>query len=201
MSGTDQNLIALADLVKGSRKKAAVAPALPGADADEDDTEEKCACGKSLDQTKTCKKGASCEMKKQTKSAPLFIPISKASDEEQTVTGVVLQPEVTDAQGDIYDATVIKAAAYDFLANYNKATKLGKQHNDFKAWQERFALVESYLAPIEFVMGTNLVKLGSWIMTVKVLDPKIWALVKAGKITGFSIGGKAKVKNLIPTVA
>lgn len=130
----------------------------------------------------------------KAETAKMYVPIEKASDEEQTVTGVVLQPEMTDAQGDIYDAAVIRAAAHRFLSNYNKQTKLGLQHKEFKAG--RFALVESYLAPMDFALGSRVVKTGSWIMTVKVLDSKIWALVKAGKITGFSIGGRAKVVKL-----
>jgi len=148
--------------------------------------EQKCACAKSL---KDCKK---CD----TVSKAVYVEIAKANNEEQTVTGVVLQPETTDAQGDIYDASVIKQAAYNYLANYNKSTKLGRQHQDFKKWQKRFALVESYLAPMDFALGSKVVKGGSWIMTVKVLDGKIWTMVKEGKITGFSIGGKARVQQL-----
>lgn len=124
----------------------------------------------------------------------MFVEIAKASEEQQTVTGIVLQPEVTDAQGDIYDADVIRDAAYAFLANYNKETKLGLQHSTFP--KGKMELVESYLAPIEFSLGTHIIKLGSWVMTVKVLDSKLWLKVKSGAIGGFSIGGKAKVKDL-----
>lgn len=170
---------------------------------------DKCACGKSADQTTKCEKSAAdCSMKKAAKAAEeaaqkdseglaAFIPIAKAIDEEQTVSGVVLKPETTDAQGDIYSADVIREAAFNFLANYNKDTKLGHQHKDFKNWRGRFALVESYVAPHDFVLGDTIVTTGSWVMTVKVLDSKIWAMVKAGKITGFSIGGKARVQKLV----
>jgi hypothetical protein len=117
--------------------------------------------------------------------------ILKASDEEQTVSGVVLKPEVVDAQGDIISADVIKQAAYAFLQNYNKSTKLGLQHSSFP--KGKLALVESYVAPNGIVLGVKTVKQGSWIMTVKVLDAAVWKNVKDGKITGFSIGGRAKV--------
>lgn len=145
-----------------------------------------CGCAKSEDE----------ECKCDTTEKSITVEIAKASDEEQTVTGVVLQPETTDAQGDIYSADVIKEAAYNFLANYNESTKLGRQHKDFKNWQGRFALVESYLAPMEFAIKNRLIKAGSWIITVKVLDSKVWKAIKDGNITGFSIGGKAKVKQL-----
>lgn len=201
-----QHLIAIADLVrKGRSKKATVdSGALEGggklypsqAGGKKPLPEEKCACGKSKTESAKCTKGAGCELTKSQPALKAYVEIAKASEEQQTVTGIVLQPEVTDAQGDIYDAGVIQKAAYDFLANYNKATKLGHQHNDFKNWAGRFALVESYLAPMDFALGTKTVKAGSWIMTVKVLDNTIWKMVKDGKITGFSIGGKATVQKL-----
>lgn len=129
-----------------------------------------------------------------TSKARIFVPISKADEEQRTVTGVVLQPEVVDAQGDIIGADVIREAAHGFLANYNKQTKLGLQHNSFKSG--RFALFESYIAPIGFVLNGKTVLEGSWVMVVKVLDSKIWAKVKSGDVTGFSIGGKAQVQQL-----
>jgi len=210
---TREHLIAIADLVrkgsKGVRKDVITAPTLEtggklGPAKLKPKTTEKCACGKSADQMAKCEKSdADCSMKKAQKSADggegmtAFIPIAKAIEEEQTVSGVVLKPESTDAQGDIYSADVIREAAFKFLANYNKDTKLGHQHKDFKNWRARFALVESYVAPMDFVLGDTLVSAGSWVMTVKVLDSKIWAMVKAGKITGFSIGGKARVQKLV----
>jgi len=121
----------------------------------------------------------------------ITVAIAKANEDEQTVTGVVLQPEVVDGQGDIMSADVIKEAAYNFLANFNVKTKLGLQHSTFP--KGKLALVESYLAPMNFVLGNKTVKQGSWIMTVKVLDAALWKKVKDGKITGFSIGGRAKV--------
>ena len=121
----------------------------------------------------------------------ITVSIAKANDEQQTVTGVVLQPEVVDGQGDIISAEVIRDAAYKFLANFNRTTKLGLQHSSFP--KGKLALVESYIAPISFVLGSKTVKEGSWLMTVKVLDKKLWKKVKDGLITGFSIGGRAKV--------
>lgn len=185
-----KGLITAPDLSNGGKKKPATAGGKLAPKA-----EEKCACGKAATEQAKCTKGASCEMKKQP-TMKAFVEIAKANDEEQTVSGIVLKPEVTDAQGDIYSAEVIRESAFDFLANYNKSTKLGHQHKDFKNWAARFALVESYVAPCDFVLGDKTVKMGSWVMTVKVLDSKIWKMVKDGKITGFSIGGKATVQKL-----
>jgi hypothetical protein len=148
---------------------------------------------KSLSRTQPARAMAESEPEKT--DSKIFVPIAKASVEEQTVTGVVLQPEVTDAQGDIYSSDVIRKAAHKFLSNYNKATKLGLQHKNFK---KQFDLVESYTAPQSLILNGKTIKQGAWIMTVKVLDSKIWEKVKKGEITGFSIGGKAKVRKLTP---
>jgi hypothetical protein len=123
----------------------------------------------------------------------LYTEILKANNEEQTVTGVVLEPETTDAQMDIYDANVIRSAAHDFCSNHNVNSKLGFMHKDFK---RDFELYESWITPQEVTVADKIVKAGSWVITVKVNDPAVWKMVKEGKIKGFSIGGKAKVKKL-----
>ncbi len=124
----------------------------------------------------------------------IFVPILKA--DEQIVTGVVLVPEVVDGQGDIYSAEVIRKAAHEFLAAFNKRTKLGLLHEQFN---KRFELLESYLAPGDLVINNRAVKMGSWVITVKVKDGKIWKQVKDGKLRGFSVGGKARVVKLNPS--
>jgi hypothetical protein len=124
----------------------------------------------------------------------IFVPLIKANAEEQTVTGVVLQPEVVDAQGDIMSAEVIRKAAHSFLSKYNKATQLGFMHKVFGKY--KFDLYQSWIAPQDVVISGTTIKAGSWIMTVHVGDKKIWKLVKTAKIKGFSIGGKAKAKKI-----
>jgi hypothetical protein len=130
---------------------------------------------------------------KDPKVFKLYVPIQKVDAERREVTGVVLQPEVVDAQGDIMDSAVIEKAAGDFLAGFNKGNKLGFMHKQFN---KKFELRQSFITPIDMVIANKAVKAGSWVMVVKVLDDKIWKLVKEGKVTGFSIGGKAKVQQL-----
>jgi len=126
-------------------------------------------------------------------SKSLFVPIEKINDEKQTITGVVLQPEIVDAQGDIISKKVIEDAAHNYLSGYNRVTKLGLMHKDFKP---QFELYESFIAPVDLVIGTKQVKAGSWIIVIHVLSSKVWKQVKEGKLTGFSIGGKAKVSKI-----
>ena len=83
------------------------------------------------------------------------VDIAKTNGDQQIVTGIVLEPETTDAQGDIYSAEVIEETAHQFLSTYNRKTRLGLQHKSFAppGSDRRFSIVESYIAPIEFAMG------------------------------------------------
>jgi DNA adenine methylase len=122
-----------------------------------------------------------------------YIPITKSDEEEQTVTGIVLQPESVDAQGDIIGTDVISKAAHNFLASYNRRTKLGLMHNDFKP---QFELYESSIVTEDTVINKNVVKSGSWLVMIHVLDKNIWEQVKTRKLNGFSIGGKALARQI-----
>lgn len=124
----------------------------------------------------------------------ILCPIVKADNEERLVTGIVLIPETTDAQGDIYSSDVIKDAAHNFLALYNKKTQLGLQHEIFGT--EGIELVESWIAPVDMTVNGRDIKAGTWMMTVRVKNDVVWNKIKAGLIRGFSIGGMAKVQRL-----
>lgn len=150
---------------------------LPGGSGIKELTEDKAADPEDLDTAKS-----------------LYIPIAKLNDEQREVTGVVLQPEVTDAQGDIMSEEVIAKAAGDFLAGFNKTSTLGLMHKDFN---KRFELRQSYIAPGDMVIANKTVRKGSWVMVVRVKEARIWKSIKDGKITGFSIGGKAKAQKLV----
>lgn len=119
----------------------------------------------------------------------LFAPISKSIDDKRIVVGIVLEPNTVDAQGDSIPPEVIEKAAHSFLSGYNVQNTLGFAHKVFK---KNFDLLESYVTPQDIVIGKQVAKAGSWVMSVKVLNDDIWTLVKNGQITGFSIGGRAK---------
>lgn len=127
------------------------------------------------------------------KAVTYRVPIIKALDEKRLLTGVVLEPDDVDAHYDTIPADVIETAAHEFLAEYNKSTNLGLQHEDM---DPPLHLVESWIVPIDLVLGDTTVKKGSWVITVKVDDDELWQSVKDGKYTGFSIGGLATVQSL-----
>jgi len=123
--------------------------------------------------------------------AQLEVPIQKVDTDKRLVTGVVLEPDEVDAQGDTIDEEAIERAAHNFLARYNKETEIGNLHKIFG--QNGLELVESWIAPVDMKLGKGKVKRGTWLMTIRVLNDHTWQQVKTGEITGLSIGGTASV--------
>ena len=113
------------------------------------------------------------------------IPLLKTG-EERYVLGIVLEPETVDAQKDIYAAAEVREAAHRFMAEYQN---VGLMHQDLV--NNRVKILESYLAPAAFELDGTQVRKGTWLLAVRVLDDQLWAQIKTGDLTGFSIGGSA----------
>jgi len=113
-------------------------------------------------------------------------PVDKADNDEHIVCGIVYEPDIVDAQGDKANEAEIRKAAYQFIENIQKF----KVNHKGKAVKVK--LLESYIAPQDFKISGQEVKKGSWVLTVRVLDDKIWANVKNGTLTGWSMAGWAK---------
>lgn len=108
--------------------------------------------------------------------------IIKADEEKRLVYGVVLEPETMDAQEDIMSASEIEAAAHFYLMNSGVVGLEHSQPADAK-------VAESFIAPVTFEMGDQIVKEGSWIMAVKILNDETWQAVKERELNSFSVGG------------
>jgi hypothetical protein len=121
------------------------------------------------------------------------VPIRKKDEKRRIVTGVVLEPEVVDLQEDITSADEIELAAHEFLASYNSGTQIGDMHEEFDRTIE---LVESYIAPVDFTIDGEIVRKGSWVISVRVVDDDAWERVESGELTGFSIGGVARAEQI-----
>lgn len=111
--------------------------------------------------------------------------------EQRLVYGIVLEPETTDSQGDIYDAAAIESAAHGFMANYQN---VGHMHTALV--NDGAEVVESYIAPVDFELSGQSVKLGTWVLVVHISSDLLWDQVKSGELTGFSIGGYAERSKL-----
>ena len=119
----------------------------------------------------------------------LSIPIVKINQEQQLVEGIVYEPDTVDAQGDSASAEEIQKAAHNFMVN---ARRVGLMHKYDVS--DKTSIVESYLAKTNFVLNKQAIKRGTWMMVLKINDADIWKDIKDGKITGLSMGGRARAE-------
>lgn len=118
--------------------------------------------------------------------------VAKADAARQIAYSVVLEPctaETTvDTQGDWYEAGDIELAAHGFLAKVATGEAgSGVMH----AGDELVGYpVESFIAPVDFVLGDQIVKAGSWVVGMHYPDPAVWADVVKGKYAALSVQGR-----------
>ena len=116
-----------------------------------------------------------------------YARIVKKDAETHYVTGIVYEPMTEDTQGDFMTEDEIQKAAYWF-AKYGNGTDV--QHSFVR--EENCSVVESWIAKVDFSIGDEQIKKGTWLMTVEVCDDDLWAKIDKGEITGFSMGGSGK---------
>ncbi|WP_418027018.1 XkdF-like putative serine protease domain-containing protein [Paenibacillus sp. JJ1722] len=116
--------------------------------------------------------------------------ITKADDPKKLVYGVVYEPDVEDTHGDIMTAEEIEKAVHGFMSNLAiaKGAVMDTQH-DFDPGVGD--VVECYVAPVDFEMGEETIKKGSWVLVTKANDD-IWNKIQDGEVTGYSMAGTAE---------
>jgi hypothetical protein len=126
--------------------------------------------------------------------------IVKRDRARQIAMGVVLEPRTEanpDGQGDWYTAEDIELAAHGFLEIVAKGQGGADlmHENDGEGPIVGYP-VESYIAPVDFVLGTGdamqVVPAGSWVAAVHYPDPAIWAQIEKGELGAFSVWGTGK---------
>lgn len=120
-----------------------------------------------------------------------------ANDEKQVVSGVVLIPDFPifrrdTARGEYYvafKADAIERIAQKFFTAEGATSAINLNHSDPAS---QCVIFESYLidhargiVPAEFADHPD----GTWIISLKVNNPTLWADIKSGKYKGFSIEG------------
>jgi len=118
-----------------------------------------------------------------------LLHIIAKDDDQQLVYGVVLEPDTEDAQGDVISAEEIEKTAHDYLV---KSRVVGDSHQ----WVAPTEVVESFIAPVDYTVGKDTIKKGSWVLVGHVLDPDLWKKIKQGDYTGWSIGGYGQRKEV-----
>lgn len=130
-------------------------------------------------------------MDKASKNTPQTVQVAKATNEElKQATFLVLSPEEVDLHGDIYSADEVRKACHNFNNHSMTANLLHLVETD------TFSIVESYIAPVDMVLGDRLIKAGSWLTVTQIHDDEIWEEVKKGNLTGVSVGCLAQSENL-----
>ena len=99
-------------------------------------------------------------------------------------------PDTTDLHGDFTSAEEVRKA----MESFNKSAMRANLFH--RVMTDTFEVIESYLAPTNFVLGEVPVKKGTWLMTLQVYDEELWKMVKSGDINGISIGAMAQVEKL-----
>lgn len=113
--------------------------------------------------------------------------IIRKDSENHYVTGIVYEPMTEDSQGNYMTEEEIVKAAIWYAKN---GDQVDLQHS-FEPLSDA-AVVESWVAKADFVLGGETIRKGTWLMTVEVTDADIWNRIEKGEITGFSMGGIGK---------
>ena len=124
-------------------------------------------------------------------------------DEQQIVTSVVMLANTPIYRNDdgyeyklVFTPEAIKKMAFDYFSK-NNFNKISIEHNG-ETLEGSAILLESYFvddnkkAPKKF----GVLPKGTWIVSYKVVDKKIWDMIKNKKLRGFSIEVLADLKKL-----
>lgn len=131
------------------------------------------------------------EINSEDKGSWSKVPVVKSTDQKlKQATFVVLQPDVVDAHGDIYDQDEIRKAKESF----NKACMRANLFHMIQT--DTFEFIESYIAPADMIINGEFVSKGSWLCTIQAHDEDLWEAIESGEINGVSIGCTATVEYL-----
>ena len=124
-------------------------------------------------------------------------------DEQQIVTSVVMLANTPIYRNDdgyeyklVFTPEAIKKMAFDYFSK-NNFNKISIEHNG-ETLEGSAILLESYFVDNVKSVPQKFGKIpeGSWIMSYKVVDKKIWNMIKDKKLRGFSIEVVADLKKL-----
>jgi hypothetical protein len=119
------------------------------------------------------------------------VEVTKSVDQElMQATFVALAPDEYDLHNDIYSIDEVRKACHNFNQFCGVANLLHLIETS------SFSIVESYISPVDMVLGETIVKSGSWLTVLQFHSEELWQDVKAGNFTGVSIGARAFVHDI-----
>ena len=125
------------------------------------------------------------------KDKDLPVSVRKATDDElKQVMFVAMSPDETDLHGDVTSEEEVRKACHNFNQFCMKANLFHLVETD------TFSVVESYIAPVDFILGDSQVNKGTWLVNLQIHNDEVWSMVKSGDINGVSIGALAHVINM-----
>lgn len=136
------------------------------------------------------------ENEDEAASVEAVVEVTKSLDEEQRMAlFVVLSPDEVDLHGDTYSAEEVEKACINFNTTSMKANLFHKVET------EEAKIVQSFINPASFTTDDGReIKKGAWLQWWSFpeteIGEEIWKAVKAGDITGISIGARATVETL-----
>lgn len=136
--------------------------------------------------------------RKRKRAAAETVTVVKLDEMRRIVYGVVLEPHMTDSQGDWERPIEIEKAAHRYLSKSIRGTTRVHtvQHKIRSFFRSGGGLVpvESFIAPCDFSYdgGTDVIRKGSWVLAAHIEDTALWKDVLDGKFTGWSVGGSGR---------
>lgn len=119
------------------------------------------------------------------------LSIKKSLDEElKQVLFIAMVPDEVDLHGDSTSPEEVSKACHNFNQHCRKANLFHLVQTD------SFSIVESYIAPVDFILNDVVVKAGTWLTNLQVHSDAVWEMVKSGEINGVSISALASVESL-----
>lgn len=132
-------------------------------------------------------------MKQLVKASPNIttLPVTKALQEElMQATFIVMVPNETDLHGDITSEDEVRKACHSFNKHSMQANLFHLVETDM------FSIVESYISPVDFILGDKVVHKGTWLCNIQCNNTGLWDLIKSGEVCGVSIGAMATVETI-----
>ncbi len=138
--------------------------------------------------SKTCEASAIKQANAVVSKKDVAMHFVKAHEKKQILYGVIFEPDFVDAHDEFIAEEDIEEAAHGYMIRLQNEKgsmiKLSHQVEIDKAAD----IIESYIAPVDFQMGDQLVKKGTWVIAMKIWDKDLWEATK-DEISGLSAGG------------
>lgn len=145
---------------------------------------------------KWMKKAAPAQEQETQKSFEAVVKITKLDEDQRLVFGWLSVIEengqpVVDLQDHVIEARELEEAAYDFLLNSRVVAEMHERMNVGEGMIESMVFTKQK----QEALGIDLGKVGWWV-GFKV-DADVFAKVKSGELSAFSIGGKAVLEDML----